>query len=112
MNETKFEALRANTPAWGDLLRRMPALRALQIKSLDLIDDALISSIAENIVPDHSVFESLDLMCTKTDVPTVRYLASMGSLLPRLRGTFSLDGLQWSVSNVTFISDALASGSE
>ena len=48
LNETKSKALRANAPAWGDLLRRMPALRALQIKSLDLIDDALISSIAEN----------------------------------------------------------------
>ena len=61
LNESECEVLPANKPAWGDLLRRMPALRALKVQILeDLIDDAILSSIADGIL-DNSVLESLEL---------------------------------------------------
>jgi len=56
LNESECEVLPANKPAWGDLLRRMPALRVKVQILEDLIDDAILSSIADGIL-DNSVFE-------------------------------------------------------
>lgn len=91
LNESECEVLPANKPAWGDLPRRMPALRALKVQILeDLIDDAILSSIADGIL-DNSVLESLELNWRMIGATKLHFFASMGPLFQRIRGTFCLD---------------------
>ena len=108
LNEMISETSNAS---WGDLLRRMPSLRALRIESwLGVNDGAVLSGIAESI-HDNSTFESLELKW-RTAPTSLLLNTSMGPLMHRLRHTLCLDRMRWSVSNVTFISNALACRSD
>ena len=107
----RSELLLANSPAWSNLPRQMPTLRALHIEALEnLTDDAVLSCIADGM-SENSAFKSLELNSRYIDATTVHFFVSMGPLLQRLGGTSCLERLQWSVTNAAFISDALASGS-